>query len=432
MGQIISIARNILETSGRANWTSTAGDMALSANGRVAMQSADKIVYENYTEQDKKGTKEALVQEVRLNTPLDKGVDDNGQEREGMIFEKRYEFEVVRFVNNVPPQDDNSIQWGYEYTTEEGRLIQDVFPDGKGKKLNLSIHAHAALGRDLTIKAFIKNQDQEGKITKPVHNRFRFFARNQVRSELTDRIATTKGKGPSLINQNSTSLCGMACIFYLLAQKDPEGYKKLGLELHQTGVATYGQYKIEPDVDMYDMDPKSENYPAFREYSDGTKINPPELMPFADWITLASTRSTESSLGYEGQAGQDFSAINYPSIMVKLKKELLGYGDVVDKTDYGMNPNSLDKSNWLTEMQEALNQGYKISMLIDSDMLSDKPTYFMNLTRWHWITFEGDVALDAANDAYTFSYFCWGKLKKSRSFKMKVFNTNFYGYIKGK
>ncbi len=47
---------------------------------------------------------------------------------------------------------------------------------------------------------------------------------------------------------------------------------------------------------------------------------------------MAVTRNKESNFGYTGKVGQDASAINWPWILTKLGKQLLGYKTV--KMDY--------------------------------------------------------------------------------------------------
>lgn len=371
------------------------------------------------------------VEKIEIKT-LDKGSsnDDSKGEKEGLVHKNIYELEVVKFKDDKEPDSDSMIQWWYGYTIEAKEIIKPILQNGR--KIKIIPTDPDVFGKDVTFYAYISNINTGAKLTVFHHYRFRWFDRKTVEKEVNDRV-----KEPWNINQASTSLCGMACIFYLMAKQDGAGYKKFVLELHQKGEAEYNGYKIKPGHTFYqdsffDMNPQSSKYPP--------------RIPQADWISLASTRNSESTgYAYEGRAGENFDAINYPDIMIRLKNKFLAYSDVVDKT-YPVSSNlsifgigdSLpiyilkDKLDKLIEIQKAWQEGYKISILILSDMLDDKTSYAPNVANLHWITYEGDIWIDEAAGTYTFSYWCWGEKPKKRAFKREVFNTNYYGYIKAK
>ncbi|RYD53155.1 MAG: hypothetical protein EOP52_03170 [Sphingobacteriales bacterium] len=430
-GKFTSIAGGRMEYTAQklVRVESTSASTEIQSAKETVFNSGGKVNYNRYQPGQGKNIQTAEVEEIRLVTPPDQGCDwrEGGALRDGLIAasDKTYTFEVVKFRNNVPPRANSDIKWAYRYEGEngvvEGALQQKTNGAGgsaaTGRQIVLNLSSNLDIcGRGLTIYAYIGSQDAGASLNVWVHYRFRFFGRALIKEQTTARAS---GTGAYLIDQGSTSLCGMANIFYILAKTNPSGYEQLALKLHQTGTATLNSYTIAPgEKEMYDVVPKKTPYP--------TRI--PEI----DWVVMASTRSKESNLGYSGEAGQDFSAINYPSILVKLKKELLGFGEVVDKTSFFMNPTPLDKLDWIIEMQKAYQEGYHVSMLIDSDMLSDSPTRFANFTRWHWVVYEGGLYVDDAAGTYNFKYWCWGRPAVLGKFRHSVFNTNFYGYIKGK
>ena len=386
------------------------------------------------------------VEKIKIKN-LDKGSSNDGSsgEKEGLVYGNTYELEVVKFKDDVAPKSESEIKWAFGYSTEPtdenslGEVVVGQLAE-RGKKIEFEAKNPDMCGRTITFYAYINRKDEGGSLEVFHHYRFRWFDRSVVETEVNDRVTS-----PWKIDQASTSLCGMACIFYLMAKQDGAGYKKFVMDLHRIGEAEYNGYKVKPGNTFYqdsffDMDPRSSKYPP--------GISTP-IMPQADWIAMASTRNSESTgYAYEGKAGENFDAINWPGIVVKLKRWLLGYNEATDKTYpvtslFNLSPFGIgdslpiyihkDKLDKLIEIQKAWQEGYKISILILSDMLYDKTSYLPNPTNLHWITYEGDIWIDEAAGTYAFSYWCWGEEpKKKRAFKREVFNTNYYGYIKGK
>lgn len=422
MGSIKYLAKTITEKSESSRWFATNGDINFNASKEVAMQSTQKVQYGTYTPPDKE-TNDPEVEEIQIKSILDDGFNDSSQLVKGLIYGKVYEFDAVKFKQGKAPTDLSTIHWAFKYETEQG-IVQADFKNGQGKKIHVSIEALAVCGKNLTIYAYIKSKESGVSLTTWVHYRFRYFDRAKVKDEMNKRLAQNY-----LINQSSTSLCGMAAIFYCFLKIDSGDYNNIALELHQKGTVALNQYTIKPNSSMYDMKPFADNekYPGMRKYSDGTAINPPKLMPLVDWIVLASARSSESNLGYSGEDGQDFSAINWGSIMTKLLKDFMGYTTIIDNTTLFTGQNHTDK---LIQMQKDYQEGYQVILLIDSDMLDDSISWAGNLTNWHYIVFEGDLFFDTAGDKYQFSYFTWGQFYNKHSFRASVFDSNFYGYYK--
>ncbi len=439
MGNIVFKAKKIVEVSKAATWVADKGLLHLGAEKATVLQKGTDGVRLNIgPPPEKKDATLPEVEEIKILTPLEKGLDDGGAEIESMIYGGRYEFEVVKFKNGQLPPNPDVIKWAYEYETVDGQKVSEVFPGASGKRIALTIHAKEACGRKLIIKAFISKPENGGAYNGRVHYRFRWFKKCQLNEEINKRQST-----PSLVNQNVTSLCGMACIFYLLAKNNFAGYKKLAEDLHQKGEATLNNYTITPNEKMFDVNPETdENYPAYRKYSTGQPINPPDLMPYVDWITMASVRSGDSFWGYSGKNGQDFSAINWPWLMTELAEKLLGYKEVSSTGIYNpiIAPVHTDAGirKKIDALNEARKQGYEIMMMIDSDLIDDRFSWSLD---YHWVVLESDITWDyepgfftAKKDEINFSVFTWGT--KGQYLRKPITSThfihNYYGFIKVK
>lgn len=424
MGKIIFRAKNITETSKAASWIAANGDLHLNAGKATVQQKGNNGVQLKIGQppaaQDKTVPE---VEAIKLVTTLDKGVDDGGATVNGMLFGKSYQFEVTSFKNGTPPANDEMIHWAYEYTKLNGELVKDVLAGAVGKTIAIHIAAKEACGTQLTIKAFIQQPDKGAKLTNRVHYRFRFFPRNNVVTE----VNATKA-APDKIDQNSTPLCGIAALSYLLAKGDAAGYEQLVLELHQKGEYLYKTFEVKPlDEKLYDMEPTAQNKDYPHNFSGP--------MRYADWLMMASIKNTEVR-AYEGKQGEEWDGITWPWDVLPMMKKLLDYQTVNDHTHYvsRITPFSrfTNKKQDLLDMQAALGEGYKVVMLIDAGLLSDNRNYTITLTNWHWIVFEGDVVIDDAAETYTFSYYTWAHKYVKKVFRQSVFNSNFYGYISAK
>lgn len=83
------------------------------------------------------------------------------------------------------------------------------------------------MGKELTFYAFIKGQKQyAAQLTVYVHYRYRMLNWAELETQAKDRM-----QNPWKVDQASTSLCGMASIFYLLVKNNPEGYMKFVRDL---------------------------------------------------------------------------------------------------------------------------------------------------------------------------------------------------------
>ena len=297
-------------------------------------------------------------------------------------------------------------------------------------------------GRNITFYAYIGKEENKTELEVFHHYRFRWFDREKVETQI--KIRKTK---PWKVKQGDTSLCGMACIFYLFAKEDCNGYEKLVKTLHRTGKAVHNGYTLEPNEsskeEMYNTNPNtSEEHP---------------WMPEVDWLTLAVTRSKESDFGYTGKKGQDASAINWPWLMSMLGKKLLGY-KTVEMDYYKVNKSYLrdffgsdEKVRILEEdIDNDFKNGYKICMMIDGSMVDKTPgaNYSLDdLGEYHWVVYEGDLEIlnkdekpESDYDKATninFNVATWGKLRCDKNdnkitITKDQFIANYYGYLKFK
>lgn len=355
---------------------------------------------------------------------LDGGFDSSGQFIEGIIIDKFYSLSL----SNVAP--GSQITWRLLVRGEEREKAEQL--QSKSSSASLKVSDTNLCGRFIIVLAYRSGQLLCQRSVW-VHYRFRFFNRPVLESELTERALN-----PWKIDQRSTALCGIACIFYLLASDYGDIYERSILELHRAGSVLIHSYSIEPPESMYEMDPQTNS-----EY--------PKGMPLADWISLASVRSMESAWGYQGKRKEIFSAINWPPMMMRLSRNLLGYKKVSFRLFWPLKTYMSDqlfpsgKINILiNRIQRAHATGGKIIILIDMDLLSNRANYGIgSLSRYHWIVYEGGLRMeeetgrtttDARNAAtFYFRSYTWGldikNTHTTRGISRKAFSTNFYGFI---
>jgi hypothetical protein len=372
---------------------------------------------------------------IIISTELDDGlgISDAATVVKGMLIGKTYAMKLESALRNASSGfhggssnkvkgSQSEIRWGYRYKAGDAEK-EGWFVNGHGSSISLTLNTRELCGHFFTI--FVVNAQLTVLACTSVwiHFRFRYFSRSTVQAEVHERLIK-----PDLISQNSTSLCGMAAVFYAFARVKPQDYQLIALELHQKGEVSRNHYTIRPKKSMYDVKPGIENvmYPGIRRYADGTVIKHPRLMPEADWIVLASARSSLGFLGYGGKDGQDFKAINWGRIVRKLLINFLGYHTVIDKTRWFTGFSAKDA---LKEIEEDYRAGYQIIFLIDSNMLHDQVSYFGNAVNWHYIVYEGALSFD--NDKnFQFSFYSWGQIYKDQIIRSSVFNSTFYGYYK--
>jgi hypothetical protein len=355
---------------------------------------------------------------------LDGGFDPSGQFIEGIIFNKSYSLSLI----DIAP--GSRVTWRLQVQGQQSEHNEQL--PGKASFASLKVSDTDLCGRFIVVLA-CQNEQLLCKRSVWVHYRFRFFNRSALERELSERALH-----PWKIDQRSTALCGIACIFYLLASDHPDIYKRSILELHRTGCVLIHSYRIEPPEGMYEVDPK-------------TNTDYPKGMALADWISLASVRSMESAWGYQGKRKEVFSAINWPPLMMRLSRKLLGSEKVAFRLFWPLKTYMGDllfpsaKVNVLiNQIQRAHAAGRKIIILIDMDLLNNRANYGIgSFSRYHWIVYGGGLRMedrtgstttDGRNAAtFYFQSYTWGLDVKNthttRGFSREAFITNFYGFL---
>lgn len=383
---------------------------------------------------------------------VSQGYDTKGDRREGLILQRTYTCSLVGLDAPLTNEQKKSLSFrANNKAIREGELRID-FPKNKkeaysfdfqitvvsplfqGHTLSLEI----VFGKTTNQRADKANQDigeiESIKINLWIHYAFRWFKHPQLVNEIAARKAY-----PWKISQRSTSLCGIACLFYFLIQDDPDAYERIILRLHQYGYSHHNNYLILPNAYLYSIDP--DRNPQY-----------PQGMASVDWISLASVRNMESRFGYRGKADQVASAINWPHILIKLGRDLLGYGDTKFKLfspvktyirDYLKNNTKL--KILAEEVEKSHREGARLILLVDSDMLHNRSHYHLNnFIQYHWVAYEGGLQLMDKNGLPTHDYaavehlrfdiFSWGEeIKHSRTsggISRNAFIRNYYGYIR--
>ena len=412
--------------------------------------------------------KSNAVMEIKVITPLDMGSHNDGTNRitnSGFVYGRTYTLEATAFSNGIP--EDKDIKWEAGYIFSDGK-VGSVYYKGTsdkwratGRKVEFPVTELSLLGGTIVFYAYIDSPKQEASLEVWVHYRFRYFDFTTVSDEIEKRIVD-----PWLVDQNSTSLCGMAALFYVFIKNNPTMYKIFVTDIHHKGVATYNGYVVEPYSEskeiMYNMNPFGNNYPyqieQVKDKSSGKWENAIKRMPMADWLSLAVLRSHESFrweilspnssyrgceyiekvIPYSGEMEQSsidsLAAVNWPSMMERLCKEFLGYL-VVDSVGLSLFLLQQKKRplgarlydyffdsdlEHLQDVENAYKRGAEIMMMIDSQMFKNVVSYSYNdlLTNSHWIVYEGNLKFydkqgrdtTSIKDAIhlSFDFFTWG------------------------
>ena len=403
----------------------------------------------------------------------------------GFVYNKTYHLTAI--IHNDNGVKDEDIHWEAEYVFTNGHRTkvtnhaQDRIWTDKGRHITLPPMLPSLIGGTLVFYAYINKPKGEATWTVWVHYRFRFFNFKQVQDQIIQRV----GK-PWLIDQSGTSLCGMACLFYVFAKLHPVEYGKFIIDMHHKGEATFNGYTVRPDKDaaeeMYNMDPAGENYPVWRD-ANGKVV---ERMPMADWLSLAVLRSHESTtwikpivlnpfppivipvpkkMIYKGKRENtmdQLAAVNWPGMMERLCREFLGFQNVESTLSMElMKEQKHFFRGWLSDkmsdrdlrsledMEQAHKDGATVLMMIDSQMFENVVSYsYMDLlTKSHWIVYEGGLKfLNESNNSVTdlkeatrifFNFATWGvapsnsyeNLENENNISVSCFKSTFYGFI---
>ncbi|MCX8523666.1 hypothetical protein OF897_06990 [Chryseobacterium formosus] len=428
------------------------------------------LVYDKKKPIQRKGIEPTQVKSIKLLTELDGGAANDNlgtiKPKSGIVFGKTYKFKVDAYTNGVPI-DKKTIKWKYRYhSLSQNKWIEHT-SKVTGEEYNLHMNNKDICGRTLHLIAYINDEDSEGYLKIWHHNRFRWFDRKVVYKQIEDRV-----KDFWRIKQGSSSLCGMAALYYAMLKRDPKEYKKLAQNLFRTGEHSIGKYTIKPHekaLGMYDVKTTDSNYIAMGMFE-------------IDWIVLATTRSKESLdskfvyKGFEDGRIDMLKAVNWPDMLTRICKEVAGFSNAISH-NLGFNAINNKKrlvsarihdyfsNSDLEELQnidKAYKLGHTILMMIDADMIDNKSSYNSVVdigNDSHWVVYEGGLQFFDKNskvtsvlddvESLTFRIFTWGynpvdyKNEKGKpmwdkdsvfllgnnTISVKSFKSNYYGYI---
>jgi hypothetical protein len=159
---------------------------------------------------------------------------------------------------------------------------------------------------------------------------FRYLDKKEVERNINKRISF-----PYLINQQSTSLCGIASIAYIFAKSNSTGYNNFITNMHKKGIALIDQtgYKVEIDNDEHLVELKPQN----------KKVG---SLEFADYLFLATIRDFKNIL-WDYDTRKDDSkieetlegctGISFPHIISGLMKDVLNFKNILYNQNHTKN-----------------------------------------------------------------------------------------------
>jgi len=372
-----------------------------------------------------------------LTTDLTIGANNKGTgviDKKGLVLNKTYKF-LAKLAGSKNSIESTKVVWVIKYmspSTSQNKLIalkaiikgpefeldlKDKYKDMAGCEIEVSCHIQARPSKSLSKKYF-------------VHNRFRYFDSNKILSQAKQRMVN-----PWKIDQARSSLCGMACLYYILIQRDKTLYLKIAVELHRTGTYKFSNgYTIGPNSSMYDMMITESDYANMK-------------MDEVDWIVLASSRSSESNLKYNGIETGTFDqlgAVNWMSMLTRMCREVAGYSNSKShdlgllKTGFTLYTGMHSNIEKLIELDQKYKAGKKILIMTDPKLIYDEQGW-RNPTSIHWVVYKGGLSLidnkgkNVTNTpkniiSMSFEIYTWGKIKKLNIESLN-FVSNFYGYI---
>ena len=373
-----------------------------------------------------------------LMTDLTIGANNKGTgaiDKKGLVFNKAYKF-LAKLAGSRSSIASTKVVWIIKYmspSTSQNKIValkavikgpefefdlKDKYKDMAGCEIEVSCHIQARPNKFFSKKYF-------------VHNRFIYFDSGKVLNQVKQRMMY-----PWMIDQGASSLCGMACIYYTLIQRDKYIYKTVAIELHRTGSYAFSNgYKIEPNSSMYDINPTDSNYVKMK-------------MDEADWITLASTRSSESNLKYDGiETGKfdQLGAVNWMSMLTRMCREVAGYSNAKShdlsllKTGFTLFTGMHSSLKKLIELDKEYKAGKNIIIMIDPKLIYNDRGW-RNPTTIHWVVYKGGLQFLGSKDTVlttnfeeaskvTFKVYTWGGIRELRSIPSLNFASNHYGYI---
>ena len=268
---------------------------------------------------------------------------------------------------------------------------------------------------------------------------FSAFNLSNINADIANRITDA-----GLVDQTSTSLCGYACICFLMITYQLNEYRLFVYDLYYYAEAFYGKnkYLIKPrnwfsaSGQVYTIKPKSSDYPVSYKLGKPGKPYLTIFMAEADYIVLASIRCSENRVfdmdtrrnALVGDLISNAESITRPAEIVSLLIKMLKVQEVEDKTNIA-SPAAAMAISLLNQMNNDHLAGYECLMLIKDDMITNVHSFWPPLPE-HWIIYQGDLTISP--NLISFSAFTWGEYGKEVNVTPEYFAAEFYGYIKVK
>jgi hypothetical protein len=230
------------------------------------------------------------------------------------------------------------------------------------------------------------------------------ITRSSLVTGLRDRLAN-----PNNIDTRHVNLCGPGAFFRCLAIDDPVMYADAVINLWLTNKALIGK----------------------REFKAGSSLRlaAPGATEPVDWVPLASLRDDENTfVRYDSTKG-DLSGLTMPAAMVKWFTEA-GYSDVKNVTNVVF---TKDLEN-LQRADRLRAQGYRVCLLINSDMLKTATQSDHSFFPDHWVVLTDPVRV--ADGRLTTKVQSWGGIMPIPAaggvMSASTFQNNYYGYVAAK
>jgi hypothetical protein len=188
---------------------------------------------------------------------------------------------------------------------------------------------------------------------------------------------------PSLISQQSSSLCGPAALVFDLATNDPVRYAQYVIDLYERGVADVRQLHVKAGDDLRAYDPSG-------------------LIDPADWIALASLRDSDNFFFDYQSVDNEFAGITLPGDLEGWFKKI-GYTKVINDTNLMTDK---DEAN-IREADRLYKDDYWVCLFINANMLSAATQDQGSTTASHWVVLTSPVTI--AGGKISFQVFTWGK-----------------------
>lgn len=210
---------------------------------------------------------------------------------------------------------------------------------------------------------------------------------------------------PSLVNQSMASLCGPACLSFIILSKLPAMYAAYVMSLYDGGSAKLGGLLVKPSD-------------GCRNAKLGGKI------AAVDWVGLASLRDSENSDFEYNDPDDAFPGITMPGGLEDWFKALK-FGSVREETN-------LVRTKGADNLKEAGRlhaAGHSVCLLIWSDVLKGHRAGFISFAD-HWVVMTRQPSFNA-NKTVSFEVYTWGQTWPV-NVSQDLFFRAYYGYVSGK